>query len=533
VGEVTFGKAETPAARSKRVFAQIQSDKRENGYFASPMVWEEIVTKNGTTQAVVHIADPYGKTGLVKTIPTQITKEQADKIARGGIWHREACDMLVQLATAYESRIPAIVQGESAIGKSFVINVFSKLIEGTKPITFDCNGQTDTGDLMAKPVPNTGGDARKDAAIQEFLASEYAQSFMATTIKNSTGVPDAVRASFVKGKLSVLLAEAGLSGGNTMFRNELGAIPKAMCYKRDPVTGEESFPEKGGDGCILHIQEVTMAKPAIINILLALRGEGRTVAKEMTLFQDRGQTLHAGPRWWVVMSANPADQEGFTAREALDKALLRGVALIRKGDLCEESWNQIAEEVCGFSIGNLPDPIPEGCQLEFHKNKELVKLIASTLAAFHLEYKDALKNDPREKEKEEKVMASQDDIAEVARLLLANQLFDASGMVDMSATFLEVVKKVYLERHEDPTAEDDDPNEFFKVKMAEALETLVSDAATGSVKIGGKTMTRSKAMNLLATKMQKPADERVREASKELAEAQAGLPDDLKNLLGL
>jgi hypothetical protein len=252
----------------------------------------------------------------------------------------------------------------------------------------------------------------------------------------------------------------------------------------------------------------------------------------LDLVQDGGKKLFAGPDYWVVMTGNPSDGEGFGDRKPMDKALTNGVTQLKLGDLCEESWRQIGTEICGFGLGNLPETKPLNCEVEFYKNLDLVKIIADTLVTFHLEYRQALADDPVEKEREQKSMASQNDMFETAGEILATQSIEDNGDVNMAATFKAAVRTAYLNRHMEIESNSPD-GQSLRQRMELALETLVDDVGTGAITLNGQVMSRGEAMNKLAKSMSLPADQRADMAQRAFSQEVLGVDPELRRMLGL
>jgi hypothetical protein len=309
-----------------------------------------------------------------------------------------------------------------------------------------------------------------------------------------------------------------------------GALPRAMTYTED-ANGHESYPEKGGTGKTLHIDELTRAKEEVANSCLQLRGDGRRVAEKIKLWEDRGQEVFAGRDFFVVTTFNPVDDTSFKAVQALDKALLRGVTLLRLGDLCEDSWNLCARKILSFSIGNMPELDPIQTPFLFHQNADLLEVIADTVLTFHLEYRQALKDDPEERNREEKVMASMDDLFECARNLLLTQATDAMGMVDMVETVRDAIERVYLGRH----LEGSD----FRKTMKKHLDTLLDQKATGGLEFRGTVHKRSDIIRQLVDgmnadpQMAAPAAGQTLEAALGAFAADPGMDEALKKAMGL
>ncbi len=528
-------RSETPIERDMRVKRELKRTDVEGDYVGGA-VWDEISNPDGTTQPVIHFGNPYNdEASPIKTLKTVLTKDQFEEIRDGIVWTKETCKMIFLCADSYQQKMPLIIQGESSIGKSFCVNAFSYFLNGAgiEPVTFDCTGQSDVADLTAKPVPRTSGGASPADAAQflDFIKSDFGQSQLKLATAQAESLPEASRAGFIANKFNELLRNAGVStGSSSPFEIQWGAIPQAMTATKNSGTGETVYPEKGGDGTILHIQEITMAKPAVINILLALRGNGRQMAKKFTLWPDGGKVIHAGPKFWMVCSANPVDGSGFQDRQPLDKAFVRGCVLARLGDLCEESWGKMCRKMIGHKLGK-PPTAGDNTYFEYQKNPDLVKLLSDVVKTFHLEYRSALKEDPEESEKEEKVMGSSDDIAQVARSLYNSQIVGGDGQVSMVETLRHALKSTYLERHLVPDDEDE-AEKCFRARMETAIDTLIDSTDTSSFSYKGKDMSCSDAIKAIMDEQALPPAAKLKKAQASLDDTLDDMPDDLKNALG-
>jgi hypothetical protein len=502
-----------------------------DGHYLGGVVWEELKGRNGESLgAVVHIGNPFLEQPDIKTLPTRCTKDQIDQIRSSVIWTKEACELMTLMATAYELRMPLIIEGESAIGKTFIANKFTESLfgAGVKPQDFYCSGQTDVSGLMAKWVPNPNGMSDDDKAKwTTFVQSEFGQKqidHITKEIESAEGLSDDFRAAMLRTKLTDLSKSVGLSG-NTQWKLELGALPKAMLAKLD-ANGNYSYPEQGGHGTILHIQEVGIAKPAVVNALLSIRGKNRKVAESIQLWEDGGRLVRSGPEFWVVFSTNPPEGD-FLERNPIDPALARGTIFVRMGDLSPESYGIAAQAYCSYKIGNRPKTKPPGCHLEIYNHPEIAKEIASILATFHLEYKQALKKG--EKNREQKIPATLDDMAGVAGFVLTTQVRDRStGNINLTETLRRGITMMYISRLGDEMAKD----------MTKLLESILTSKETGAKNFRGKVQTRQAILETLVSEVSMEPDKREALLDKrhlqavEAAKKNDAIPDHIKRMLG-
>lgn len=361
------------------------------------------------------------KTWLITRLPSRCTQEEFDLLKSKIIMTKEAREILCYLAVAYRLRQQIMFVGPTAIGKTFLIKVFSKLIEGPDFDIFDfyCNAQTDASELMGKYVPNPD---------------------KGTTMEN--------------GKVD-----------EREFVFQWGVVPKAMTYTKGKE-GLDVFPRESGFGTMLHIEEVGLAQPEIINALLKMRGEGGQITDHIQLWEDGGCRIHTGSNFWVVFSTNPPEG-GYLGRNDIDPALARGMIFVKMPDLGSDSMVLAADRIfsqefnalrknkvaksCGGSragqpfaqIGGWDDDF--GMVYDIWKNKEILQGITQILAGFHESLKGTISNGSSGSS--QKVPLTYDDMSRVAAFCSCHQVSDqATGRVDVCATLDNAIDLYYLAR---------------------------------------------------------------------------------------
>ena len=414
----------------------------ENSFFKTPeeerrekpfIAYEEI-EEEGEKKCFVDI-------GGIK-VETFASKEDVEKISAGILETKESQDMLKSIAIHYNLRQPLILEGGTALGKSFAVEKFSELIygEGEEPITFDCSGQTDVSELMAKWVPKTGEENEKK--WEEFSETEEGQRELRQIyqeIEEKKITEDEAR-NLIQKKIEDIARKAGIKTGGE-WKLQFGAIPRAM-------TIEEAGGKKGR---ICHIQEVGLARPEVVNALLRTRGHGKKLKKSFQLWENGGKKVEAGELYWLVYSTNPPEAEaGFLERNEIDPALIRASVYKKLPDkLSEQSVDEFADFY--FSGGEEKPEVEEESyyisaekQLDYQKDKKLRSYISRAVSFFHTEFEKALEQG-LEKDRIQQNPVTPDHLAAVADFLKEFQVKnDKTGLIDFSKTMDEAIEIYYL-----------------------------------------------------------------------------------------
>ncbi len=425
-------------AHERELIDQIRQKDR-HGDFRSCLVVE--VLRPGK-QTVIHFANPYLEQPGVVSIQTSRSREEVERIAQKIIPTREACDMMSFLAECYAMRLPALIEGPTALGKTYLIKKFNELLygEGVAPLDFYCSGQTDVAELMARWVPKTSNKREQDL-WQQFLRSEDGQKRLDAVVVEQNSQSGEVAHEVTIAALRRLAEEVGLSG-KTQWELQLGAVPKAMLGSHD-AKGEFSYSEDNPIGCILHVEEVGLARPAVVNALLKVRGELGQVCQEIELWEDGGRRIKAGSKFWFVMSTNPPEDYG--AREPVDQALARGLVFRRYPSVDKSSYLMVARRYFGFEMGNRPKEPPPRCILPIYRHPELCAEVADFMAEFHACCVDQCRGG--ESGRAQRIPVTFDDMARVASFLLTCQVRDhATGGFDVVETLRRSVERMYLGR---------------------------------------------------------------------------------------
>lgn len=422
--------------------------KGKDGHFLGGLVHEEMKDSNGRSLGnVVHIANPYQAAPLnIITLPTRCTKEEIEKIKAKIIPMRETYEVLAELATAYEHREPILIEGDTSIGKTFIVNRFMEILYGlgARPIDFFCSGQTDVSELLGKWAPKASNlNSKENELIEQFIGTDFGQKKVAaiqTELKEAAMLPQEMQTNLTKHKLSQLVEELGI-GKSMQWEFAYGAVPKAMTCNVE-AGGKITLSSLEGAGTILKIDEVGLAEPAVIMALLRVRGEAGKLSKSIQLWEAGGQVVNSGPDFFVVFTTNPSDKD-YLERKEIDPALARSVVWIRKGALSAESLTLAAQKFLSFSVGNYPEVKPLRSIIDLRSSAEISSELAEITALVHARYLELIKSG--EAGRRQKLPGSLDHLARMASYLLCNQVVDStSGKVDFAETFKRAVRFVYL-----------------------------------------------------------------------------------------
>lgn len=481
-----------------------------DGHYLGGLVAEEIKDQQTgqVLETLLHIGNPYEDHPTIVTLPTRCTKEEIQALRDRILPIPEAYEMLSAMAVSYRLRSPLIVEGDTALGKSYLAIKFTELLygPGIKPLDFYCSGQTDVSELMAKWVPRVE-NAKEMEKWKAFLGSPAGQDRLASVaagVEEQAHLTDEQRVEQIKARLQGIAAEVGLSG-KTQWDLQLGAIPRAMCARIDE-DGNFSFPELGGDGFILKVDEVGLAKPNVINALLKLRGENGRVADSIQLWEHGGRMIQAGPGFWFIMTTNPPES-GFLDRNEIDPALARGAIFLRMGKMSPESINLAAERYFTYAMGNRrPGEAQHGRIFDVSANSAAGRELGEIVGAFHREFASALAKGEKGG-RQQKIPVTFDDMARLADYAQNAQVRSRdTGHIDLCETLRRGVKLIYLNRLADTD---------MKKLMSTSFEKLLTDATLGVKQFRGGAKTRKEIIDTLIKEAMAPKLEETAAKEKE------------------
>ena len=533
--------------KEEEIEAKIKERGPEGEILGGIVFEEEINPETQEKKKYIYIGNPYEERPIITKLETDASQEEIAAIKKEIIPMRESFEILEAMARTYNHRQPLLIEGPTAVGKTYLGNKFTELLygRGVKPLDFYCSGQTDVSELMAKWVPKveTEEEKRKWAEFLESTQAQIELSKIAQEIEEKEKISTEQKLALIHTKLQELVKSAGLSE-KTQWRFQYGAVPKAMGLIRNP-DGTFSFDEQKGAGFILHIEEVGLAEPQIINALLQLRGKRGRLAEEIQLWQNGGRKVKAGPKFWVFFSTNPPEE--YLARNEVDPALARGVVFKRIGELSEESLRLAADYYFTYKLGEKPEKKPEGCILDIYNHPEIGKEIAKIISAFHNNLNKELKKG--EKGRLQRVPLTLDDMARVADALIDEQIRDKkTGQLDLTETLKRLIHFYYLDRLADEDLKEtmkNNLNELFEPKNLEAIrkseEVLKSggkELPLGTVMFEGEIISRKEFFDILVErasiteeKIKKMEEEKKQKEERELKQVEFNAQDALESLL--
>ena len=396
------------------------------------------------------------------TVPTKISRSDFEKIANSVLAIPETQYMMYELGLAYANRTPIMFEGGTGIGKTFVVNHFAQLLYGPATVIPDlyCNGQTDVSELMGKYVPS-GLSATQVKQLDEFLKSDAGAALKAEMFK-PRGTVDWAQLT----ERAAIALGFPIQKGSFAF--QLGILPKAMTGTMAPNGAMLETPD--GPGTLLHLQEVGMAPPAILNALFKIRGEKGKLAPSIQLHEDGGRLVEAGEGFFLVMSTNPPGK-GFKERFDVDCALSRALVWKRLPDeLSESSLQLVAKKIFDFTrVERNPDSA--GAILDLRTTPELAQRLGDVAMKFHRVFGEKL--DTGEPGRRQRIPVTIDSLWKVAEILQNHQVpkGDFSG-VDVLATLKSAVQGHYID------ALQDKPFLITPTKLSDAAKATTSLGAT-------------------------------------------------------
>ena len=513
--------------KEEEIEAKIKERSPEGEILGGIVFEEEIDPETQEKKKYIYIGNPYEERPIITKLETDATREDIEAIKKEIIPMRESFEILEAMARTYKHRQPLLIEGPTAIGKTYLADKFTELRygRGVKPLDFYCSGQTDVSELMAKWVPKVETEEEK-RKWNEFLESAQAQieiSKIAQEIEEKEKLSQEQKLALIHTKLQELAKSIGLAE-KTQWRFQYGAVPKAMGLIRNP-DGTFAFDEQKGAGFTLHIEEVGLAEPQVINALLKLRGKKGQLAEEIQLWENGGKKVKAGPKFWVFFSTNPPEE--YLARNEVDPALARGVVFKRMGELSEESLRLAADYYFTYKLGKKPEEKPEGCILDVYNHPEIGREISKVVSAFHNDLNKELKKG--EKGRQQRIPLTLDDMARVADGLVDEQIRDKkTGRLDLTETLKRLIHFYYLDR-----LADEELKETMEANLRELLE-----GDTGKIEFEGKELTRKEIFDILVERASMTEEEKRRleqerkqKEERELRQAKFAAEDTLNSIL--
>jgi len=369
----------------------------------SPLGVEFVATQEGHNLLVV--ASPI--VGDIVVLPTKATPDEFRNVVASALPLKETRYIIAELAKAYRNNWPILLEGGTAIGKTYAVNLFCKLVDGpnVEVVDFYCNGQTDVSEMMGKYVPSNVRESQLKA-IDAFLATDPGASLRKELRAEGGG----------RYSMNELIARAAnrlqiqLSDKNFQWQD--GSIVRAMKL-----------------GLKVHVQEVSMAPVPITNALLKFRGDNGCLARSVQISENDGALVQATDGFFMIFSTNPAGRE--YERHVIDPALVRALYVIRLPDrLSNESIIEASKDL--FSRTRLPEP-SHSTILDLRQHEELAETLGSLIGRLFLQYREKLLTP--EPGRRQRVTATLDHLARIATAVQTTQVpkRDESG-VDLIET---------------------------------------------------------------------------------------------------
>jgi hypothetical protein len=391
------------------------------GYIEDPSAGSRVVIANLNRTAFV-------------TLATRNSFKQYEQTIEEFIAIPEFRFILFEVARAYRSKEACMLEGGTAIGKSYAVASMGKLLYGPNTVLPEvfCSGQTDVSELMGKPVPASLSNAQLKAT-DEFLASPDGDA-MRLEMLHQEGRIDTLELML---RVSMRL---GFPVQRGSFRLQPGKLLTAM---NGDIAPDGSFIElPNGPGVPFHIQELGTAPPLVTNALLRTRGTKGRIAEIVQMNELDGSVVTAGPAFGLIMSTNPVGQD-FRDRFVIDSANARAVVWIRLPDILEiESLRKAAARIFSFDRIERDAEAPQAI-LDLSKYQQLGEMLGIVTSLFHEQYSQTLAHG--EASRRQKIPVTMDHMWKVARYLQHYQQESSSGdTVDLVATLRNAVICHYI-----------------------------------------------------------------------------------------
>ncbi len=537
--------------REEEIRRRIEERGPEEEILGGIVFEEELDPETKEKKRYVYIGNPYKEDSHIIKLETDATKEDIEAIKREIIPTEEAFEILSVCARSYRMHHGLIFEGPTAVGKTFLVEKFTELLygRGVKPLDFYCSGQTDVSELMARWVPAVETEEDKKR-WNEFLESKEGRedlSKIAKDIEKEENLSPEQKRALITSRLSEIAKSQGI--GVRQWRLQMGVVPKSMGLTRDP-DGSFSFDEEKGEGFILHIEEVGLAEPQIINALLKLRGKRGELTKFIQLWEDGGRTIKAGEKWWVVMSTNPPEEYG-SGREPVDAALSRGFDYKILRSISPESYRLAAKYYFTYRVGEKPKP-KEKPILDIYNHPEIGEAIAEVMGAFHNDIVGALKFG--ERGRETRILFTLDQMASVAQQIIIKDFQKRNketGYLDLCKTLKLAIEDYYLDRLADEDLKQTirenldrllglsiSEEELSRIRETEDILKGGKDLPLGVVLFEGEIITRKEFFDILVKRASMTGEEKreiveqkKRKEEAELRKAQFDAEDALEDLM--
>ena len=274
-------------------------------------------------------------------------------------------ELLRTFATAVKLKQPALVEGETDIGKTKTLEFLSQLAN-TRLMRISCSGQTDISEFIGKFVPN---HESKQETLQRILENEKALS--SDSKKIVSDAQEEVRA-LTPQELETVASYEGIDLKGVQWIWQDGIIPQAMKWNK-------------GEGCWLYFDELGAAEPQIL-VKLNRIFEARP---RLELTEYTGEIVEGGQNFRVFATTNPPEYAG---RLPFAPDFLRRFAYRKVGGLDEKALRARAQvlfrgetNVAGETALHYQEN-----PLRFSERPEVSEIIEQALVEFHQAAQQAL-----------------------------------------------------------------------------------------------------------------------------------------------
>lgn len=521
-----------PSSLSEAELVNRIKAKNDLGQYLGAVVYDDLSTPNGEYKGIVHVGNPYADRPTITSLYTRISKAQFEQVRDSAVWMEETCAMFELLASNYHTRSMLMFEGESSLGKTFCSELFFRFLYGPNfdPLKVTVDQFMEGKDLLAKWVPRDPSrvDLSLVATVDQYLdlpSSQQERLGLESLQKQLTGL-DRATIDKILNRFKINVAERiGLINEGGDWVRESGEVVKSMTGSVTE-SGEHYFPEEGGAGIPLLVDELSRGKPSVTNVFLGIRGKGRSLVERLPVL-DLGKTVKRGENAFIVFTQNPTGED-FEGTNPIDPALARALIYVRMKPMSNASYNLFADCTLRFKTGGRPHPMPSRQPFNYEGSRELISELAEILFKFHMHFKATVSKEY--KNREQKIPTTLDDMSSFAKQLYLHPVRSSSGSIDVGETVRDAVKNTYLLQLQN--------EEKLSKGLTKYLDDLLKGPEIGAKRFRGKVMIREKILQTLVGELELDPQERVNRNKKAVHDELGGmmkdstLPNGVRDALG-
>lgn len=518
------------------VSQDIESELRKrgsDGQFLGAVTYQELPGNSGEFKGIIHIGNPYSEQGEMRitSMPTMCTREELEGIRRKIIWMPETCALFEILAANYHLRQNLALEGPSSLGKTWVTGKFFECVfgPGFEPVYICCNRDLQARDLFAKWAPrdSTELDPKIVRAVEAYLkTSKGAESRKnIAELQEALGDTDPeVCKTIIQGEYLAIAEKLGLLKDRSEYVRELGPVPQAYLSKRG-TDGSYTYPDQGGEGRPIFIDELTRAKPDFHNGIIGIRGSNRELKPRLTMQEHGGKVIQKGKLTSMIVAMNPADED-FEGVTKIDPALARAFVWVVLKDLSPESYRMAANSFLAFGRDDKPQPMVGRKPFDYMSNPELLKQMGEVLAHMHICFKERFGAWMRTRD--QKIPTTLDDMASFAKEVYLYPVTKPGGSIDVAETMRHAFRNTYMAKSTD---------EKLTADLEKDMESILTAKETATKRWRGMSLTREQILNKLGEELSLSPAERKKIAMGSLqgavndAAADAMVPQSVRDAL--